>query len=155
MTPARAFFESQLLPSFAGRFSADAFVLNIGAGKHSYRDRFVCRVVTSDPIAPCDERWCAESIPYADRSVDAILLIGVFERLDDPMQAMRELRRVLKAGGLLLLSALDLSAEWRKPTDRWRLTMGGFAHVVCGFVILETHHVDGMHFAILQKGESS
>lgn len=152
MTSARLFFEQTLLPSFAGRFRSADLVLNIGAGDHPYREHFACRLVTADRAPGCDQMFPAEQIPYANDVVDGVLMMGVFERLDDPMQAMRELRRVLRPGGVLLLSALDLNFEWRKPCDRWRLSPGGAAHVVKDFAVLQTYNIDRLaHFFILQK----
>lgn len=152
MTPVRALFESQLLPDFARRFGPPDLVLNIGAGDHAYREAFTCRVVTADPKPGCDETFVAEQIPYGDDSVDGVLLMGVFERLDDPMQAMRELRRVLRPGGWLLMSALDRGFEWRKPVDRWRLTAGGVAHVVKDFAVVAIYPVhDLAHFVVAHK----
>ncbi len=154
MTPARAFFERTLLPAFAARFGPADLVLNIGAGRHGYRESFSCRLVTADrnPHAGCDETFPAEQIPYAEDAVDGLLCMGVFERLDDPMQAMRELRRVLKPRGLLLFAALDLDCPWRKPCDRWRLSPGGAVHVVREFLVLESYNIDRCsHFFVLQK----
>lgn len=152
MTSVRAFFESTMLPDFARRFAPTDLVLNIGAGDHAYREAFPCRLVTADRKPGCDEMFRAEQIPYATDSIDGVLLMGVFERLDDPMQAMREIRRVLRPCGWLLLSVLDLGFEFRKAVDRWRLTSGGFDHVLQGFAIVARHNVEGLaHFAIVQK----
>lgn len=152
MTPARAFFEATLLPPFAGLFASSALVLNIGAGAHAYREAFACRLVTADREPGCEQTFRAEDIPYGADSVDGVLLMGVFERLDDPMQVMRELRRVLVPGGYLLMSALDLESPWRKSCDRWRVSPGGAAHVVQGFTVLASHNIDRqVHFFLLQK----
>lgn len=152
MTPVRALFESTLLPDFARRFAPSDVVLNIGAGDHAYREAFTCRLVTADRQPGCDETFVAEQIPYDDASVDGVLMMGVFERLDDPMQAMREIRRILRPGGWLLLSALDRGFEFRKAVDRWRLTAGGMVHVVKDFTVMRSHNVDGLaHFVLAQK----
>ena len=156
MTNARAVFERELLPAFAGLFGRTDLVLNIGAGDHAYRDMFPCRLVTSDRQPGCDETFPAEAIPYADASVDGVLMMGVFERLDDPMQVMRELWRVVRPGGYLLISALDLAFPWRKPCDRWRLSPGGAEHIARGFTVLASQNVDGqVHFLRLQKPRPS
>lgn len=44
-------------------------------------------------------------MPLDDSSVDAILCTEVFEHLKDPMAALREFSRVLKTGGILILTA--------------------------------------------------
>lgn len=48
----------------------------------------------------------AEALPLADDSLDAALLECVFSLLDGARQAAGELRRVLRDGGILLLSDL-------------------------------------------------
>jgi SAM-dependent methyltransferase len=152
MTKPRAFFEQTLLPRFATLFNATDTVLNIGAGRHAYRETFHCRVLTADQSPGCDETFAAEAIPYGADWFAGGLMMGVFERLDDPMQAMRELRRVVRPGGYLLISLLDLAFPWRKAVDRWRVSPGGVAHVVRAFTVLESHQVDDLaHFVLLQK----
>lgn len=152
MTKARELFERELLPAFAARFHPAQLVLNLGAGDHQYRDHFTCRVVTADKAPGCDQQFAAEQIPYDDDSLAGVLMMGVFERLDDPMQAMREIRRVVKPDGYVLLSALDIMAPYQKPVDRWRLTPGGAAHVVRDFLVLAAVNVDRYaHFFVLQK----
>ena len=49
-------------------------------------------------------RGDAEFLPFADASFDAVTCLGVFESLPDYIPAMREIARVLRPGGLLVLS---------------------------------------------------
>jgi ubiquinone/menaquinone biosynthesis C-methylase UbiE len=49
----------------------------------------------------------AEALPYPDGSVDAIVARYVFQHLADPLVAARELRRVLRPGGLLAAVEVD------------------------------------------------
>ena len=45
------------------------------------------------------------AIPQPDASFDAILCTEVFEHIPDPVQAMREFSRLLRPGGMLILTA--------------------------------------------------
>ncbi len=55
------------------------------------------------------------SIPEPDASFDAIMCTEVLEHLPDPMAAFREFRRLLKSGGLLILTAPFCSLTHYSP----------------------------------------
>ncbi|MFA1543951.1 class I SAM-dependent methyltransferase [Actinomadura monticuli] len=62
-------------------------------------------------------------LPFRDGTFDAAVAVNVLYYLDDPGRALREARRVLAPGGLLLVSAIrrddspELSPVWRpEPT---------------------------------------
>jgi SAM-dependent methyltransferase len=59
----------------------------------------------------------ASSLPFENESFDAALLIGVLDRLVEPKLAAVELRRVLRPGGVLLVTAPNVS-YWRRRLDR-------------------------------------
>ena len=45
------------------------------------------------------------NIPVDNDSFDAIMCIEVFEHLTDPLDALKEFKRILKSGGMLILTA--------------------------------------------------
>ncbi len=47
---------------------------------------------------------CAETLPLADQSFDGVLLLDVLEHVSDQQAVLREIQRVLKPGGTLVLS---------------------------------------------------
>jgi SAM-dependent methyltransferase len=59
----------------------------------------------------------ATELRFEDRSFDAALLLGVLDRVRAPRQAASELRRVLRPGGVLLVTAAN-GAYWRHRLDR-------------------------------------
>lgn len=54
----------------------------------------------------------AEKLPYADRTFDAAFLVGVLGEISDPVAALRELRRVMKPGGRLVISELFIDPDF-------------------------------------------
>jgi SAM-dependent methyltransferase len=54
----------------------------------------------------------ATAMPFADNSFDAIWSIWVLEHIPEPERALREMRRVLKPGGVLLLGVAWNCAPW-------------------------------------------
>jgi SAM-dependent methyltransferase len=62
----------------------------------------------------------ARRLPVRDRAVDAVTALDVLYHLPDPMPALREARRVLRAGGHLLAATIactdssEFSAYWSR-----------------------------------------
>lgn len=66
------------------------------------------------------------NIPVASESFDAVLCTEVFEHIPDPMAALRELSRILKPGGILILTVPSNCLRHFDPyyffsgfSDRW------------------------------------
>lgn len=75
----------------------------------------------------------AQALPFADQSMDFVNMSHVLEHTLDPIQALRELRRVLKPGGVAQVtvpntnswSARRYRAQWRAlevPRHLYHLT---------------------------------
>lgn len=62
------------------------------------------------------------NIPYADGSFDTILLSDVLEHLPEPMNIWREMNRLLKPGGKLLLNVPFYYQVHEAPHDYYRYT---------------------------------
>lgn len=77
------------------------------------------------------------ALPMADASIDAIICTEVLEHCADPFAAMREMERVLKLGGLLLVTSPFLwpyhGIDGEYP-DFWRFTHEGWALLLKRFV---------------------
>jgi ubiquinone/menaquinone biosynthesis C-methylase UbiE len=53
-----------------------------------------------------------ETLPMADKSFDAVLALDVLEHLDDDVAGLREAARLVKPGGLLLITVPALPSLW-------------------------------------------
>lgn len=81
----------------------------------------------------------AEALPFADASVDAVALLEVMEHLPEPERALAEVARVLRPGGVLLLSVPFLYPLHDVPRDFQRWTWFGLQRLLemRGFRIIE------------------
>ena len=72
----------------------------------------------------------AESLPLIQGSVDMVFISMVFHHFDDPIRAVRECRRVLRAGAIVCLRAAKPMIFWPKP-DGVRILTIGSTHSCC------------------------
>lgn len=81
-----------------------------------------------------------------DGSFDAVLTTQVLEHIPRPLDAFRELARVLKPGGILVLTVPHLSMIHEAPHDYFRYTTFGLNELcrVSCFEIVEVHEVGGL-----------
>jgi SAM-dependent methyltransferase len=66
------------------------------------------------------------SLSYADGELGTALCLDTLEHCEDPRQACRELHRVVRPGGLCVISSVMLFPIHGYPNDYWRFTPEGF-----------------------------
>jgi SAM-dependent methyltransferase len=107
--------------------SADAPILDVGAGTGAnlrlLRDLGFVRAIGID-LSPEAIRFCAEkglgrvepgdarALPFADCRFDLVFATDVIEHVEDDVAALREIRRVVKPGGRLLLTVPAFAMLW-------------------------------------------
>ena len=79
----------------------------------------------------CQVDMTAFSLPFKSDSFDLVLALDVIEHVDDDIHALTECRRILKAGGLLIVTVPAFMVLW-SPWDealghRRRYTASGLA----------------------------
>lgn len=114
---------------WALRLPRGSKVLDAGAGPCRYTTLFSeCQYVASDfTIVSSDARTVdvvADNarLPFPDASFDAILCTEVLEHVPEPIAVVREMARILRAGGQLLLTAPLGSGLHQEPHHYY----GGF-----------------------------
>ena len=108
---------------FLNQYKTDEPVVDIGSGHAPYKLLFPNRTsVDTDPSVKPDIIADITKLPFEDNSCGLVLCIEVFEHLKDPYIAARELNRVLKSGGRLILTTRFLYPLHLVPYDYWRYT---------------------------------
>jgi SAM-dependent methyltransferase len=105
-------------------------VLDVGCGVKPYYpwfEPYAREYVGLDVAgnAAAELHGTVESIPAEDAAFDLVICTQVLEHCDDPAQAVRELRRVVKSGGRVLLSTHGVQVYHPAPHDLWRWTHEG------------------------------
>jgi SAM-dependent methyltransferase len=128
-TPLTAWLEEQARATPQG-----SRLLDVGCGKKPYYPLFAGRVseyvgadVVENPVA--ELLGPVEALPVADGSFDVVLCTQVLEHCDDPVRAVRELRRVTAPGGRVLASTHGTWVYHPSPQDFWRWTHAGLARL--------------------------
>jgi SAM-dependent methyltransferase len=106
-------------------------LLDLGCGNAPYRDWFVGQVqhyVTADhpPVSPAVQVACdMQHLPFANGSFDTVLCTQVLEHIPRPWLAAGEIMRILKPGGILILSCPQYWVLHEIPHDYFRFTPYG------------------------------
>lgn len=142
----RAFLEEQ-----TALLQPDARVLDAGAGKRPYAMVFKqhryesCDMPGGFYVHKHDFECWLDDIPQPENSYDAVVLTQVLEHVPDPQAVLRELARILKPGGKLLLSVPLNSPLHGEPWHFFQFTHYAIAELAhcTGFKASEIEKVGG------------
>jgi SAM-dependent methyltransferase len=143
-------------------------VLSLGSGgdidkqgRH-YRQYFpLASVYTTSDLEPemaCDLRLDARWMPeIRTSSRDCIFVSGLLEHVDDYGAVVKEIWRVLRPNGQLLLGVPFKQPIHRAPGDYWRFTEHGVRHLLSAFTIDELRPIGerGFPFGYWVKAHKS
>jgi len=111
-------------------------LLDLGCGARPYawmygRRDIECIAADFDVRTPgLDVRLDAQALPFADASFDCVLFSEVVEHLPDAPRALAEISRVLRPGGVLLITWPFAYMMHEVPHDHARYTEFGMAHLL-------------------------
>ena len=122
--------------------------LDVGCGRKPYEktffagaEKYVGLDYLTDRSTP-DVVGSATAIPLGDAAFDTVVCTEVLEHVPDPLQAFREMYRVLKPGGYLILSTPMYWPRHEAPYDYFRYPYDGLLHLVKtgGFELVELYN---------------
>jgi SAM-dependent methyltransferase len=108
----------------------DGKALDLGADKSPYRNLLEAKgyeVETLDvaPDSGADHTGTAERTNLPDAAFDLVICTQVLEHCDEPWDAIREIRRIVKPGGRVIVSVPHVWFYHPHPKDHWRFTQEG------------------------------
>jgi hypothetical protein len=116
--------------------SCGGFVLDFGAGIQA-PDRLRENVLNLDsvqfPYIDVVNRF--KTLPFRSNLFDAVISQAVFEHLADPFETAREIYRVLRPGGRVLIDTAFMQPYHGDPDHYFNMTQAGLREVMHGFRI--------------------
>jgi SAM-dependent methyltransferase len=123
LSPVSQYLSGHLLNAGCGSRDVGAYLLSNGVSRITNYD-----IASTDPevmVGPL------ESMPFADGTFDSILCNAVLEHVPNAEEAIRELARVVKPNGHIIVAVPFLQPFHACPTDFRRYTSDGLADLGC------------------------
>ena len=111
-----------------------------------YLDTVRYRILDPVPDYNPDIVGDIHALPLENDSIDAVICIAVLEHVENPIQACKEILRVLRPGGYCFLYLPFLYYYHAKPgyyPDHWRYTRDSIRFLTKGFSEVEIQNVRG------------
>ncbi|HMQ34138.1 MAG TPA: class I SAM-dependent methyltransferase [Chloroflexaceae bacterium] len=136
---------------------ASGRALDLGCGARPYMELFghVEQYVGLDlPDVPAaDVHGDGQTLPFQSASFDTVLCNEVLEHVPEPARLLREAARVLRPGGVLLLTTPQTWGLHHEPHDFYRYTRYGLRHLAAqaGLEVLEVAPTSGLWATLAQR----
>ncbi|MGC8981895.1 MAG: class I SAM-dependent methyltransferase [Minisyncoccia bacterium] len=121
-------------------------LLDIGCGNKPYEHLFKVDSYLGIEIYTAKNRknkadlfYDGRNFPFPDETFDSILATEVFEHVFNPDEFLKEVNRIMKKGGKLLITVLFVWEEHEQPYDYARYTYFGLQYILekNGFKIID------------------
>ena len=141
---------------------AHEVLLDVGCGEKPYaavieplveRHIGLDHIETSHNTENIDILASAYDTTLPNEEVDTILCTAVLEHLECPLEALREMYRILKPGGYVILSAPLFWHLHEQPRDFYRYTRYGLQYMFteAGFEVVEIKPLSGFVVTFAQE----
>ena len=114
-------------------------------------DEVALRTIATNDHAPCPLVSMAEDLPLKSDTADTVLLLDVLEHTKDELHVVRELRRILRPGGTLIISVPNNGLfQWLDPQNAKALVTGerGWRTIHRHYSMVELRELLGAGFRI-------
>lgn len=126
------------LNKFLEKYKSDKLTLDLGCKDSPYKELFPNRIgLDVEPGAGVDVVGDAHSLPFEDNKFETIVCTEVLEHLHSPLMAIKEMKRVLKPDGLLILTTRFIFPLHDAPNDYYRFTKYGLKYLFKDWEIVE------------------
>lgn len=143
------------LDSFVAKYASDKLTLDLGcSGAPNYLKYFKNRIGVDIAAGEgVDVVADAHNLPFENEKFEIILCTEVLEHLHSPQIAVSEMSRVLKKGGLLILTTRFIFPIHDAPNDYYRFTKYGLKFLFKDWEVLELREETGTKdaFAVLAQ----
>ena len=138
-------------------------VLDFGCGSKPYRDIFTVEkyigldygteVSEKNELLAADVFYDGKTIPFEANHFDSVFSSEVLEHVFNPDEILKEINRVLKPGGHILLTCPFFWPEHEQPYDYARYSSFGLKHLVekNGFEVV-AYEKTGSYFECMLQG---
>jgi SAM-dependent methyltransferase len=126
------------LVAFLKERSTNQRVLYMGAGAGLFGDYFQNKVTLDiGPQSKPDHVADAHHMPFIDGEFETVVCVEIFEHFRDPQLVAQEINRILKPGGVLILTTRFIFPLHNTPFDFWRFTKYGLQEIFKDWNIVE------------------
>lgn len=111
-------------------------LLDVGCGRRPYEKTYFANADSYLGTDYLTDRSCPDvvasalDLPFDDESFDTVTSTEVLEHVPEPLRALKEMHRVLRQDGILIITVPMHWPRHEVPYDFWRFTYDGLLHLL-------------------------